>query len=65
MSGDDWKARLRNEEAELADRLVKLTRFIGGPEFQRLHPCDQVLLLEQQGAMAKYGVILKRRVERL
>jgi hypothetical protein len=59
-----WEDRVRQEEAELSDRLAKLDLFIADDfKFLSLPDRQQRLLKEQREAMNSYRIILEARLE--
>lgn len=59
----DYQRRVRQERAELGERLLKLCAFICSTDFQNLHPRDKALLKAQRDAMLEYSDILEQRIE--
>lgn len=63
---DTFATRLKREERELADKLLKLEAFIdGNVQFERLSVEDQNDLREQAVKMHEYRGILARRLARI
>lgn len=56
--------RVLVERGELADRLDRLTTFIGGEAWHKLPETDRDLLIEQCNHMTAYLGVLQRRVAR-
>lgn len=55
--------RVVQEKAELDDRTMKLSEFIGSnPTFLELDPAEQLRLKEQLEVMLKYSEILGQRI---
>lgn len=59
-----FKERLVEEREQLAERLQKLTSFIGGEVYQGLQPADQGLLDRQHQIMEDYLSVLDVRITR-
>lgn len=61
----DYQQRVLDEQTALADKLVKLTKFISASDaFAALPDEDKVLLREQRDHMSAYHDVLRRRIER-
>lgn len=60
----DFRDRVRAEHAELADRLGKLTTFIGTDPFLALPLIEQEALQTQAEMMAAYAMVLVQRIGR-
>jgi len=58
-----FQDRVRNEYAELAQRLSKLEPFIDGEKFTTLPEAEQDRMMAQHGAMTQYATALKARIE--
>lgn len=61
----DFKSRLLNEKSELDEKISKLSLFIGGENFKKIDPKQQVLLSKQLPVMTEYSNILCDRIELL
>ena len=62
---DDFKARLREEQAQLEEKLNKLNAFNDSEEANKIDTVQKSLLRIQAGAMYTYNECLKERLERL
>lgn len=62
---ESFKDRLKKEEVELFDKLMKLRSFITTQAFSALPSLDQSDLREQEHCMANYHWVLTRRLKRL
>jgi len=62
---DDFKTRLIEEQAQLEEKLNKLTTFNESEKAFSIDPIQQSLLLIQAGAMYTYNEVLKQRLNRL
>lgn len=60
-----WQSRLRNERAELADRLERLKAYNADPKVRTLPLVEQQALKNQAKAMSDYLTILDARISRL
>ena len=61
----DFRERVKQEAAELQDKIVKLGAFINGAEqFGRLPKEDQHLMRAQYGFMCDYQGVLEARINR-
>lgn len=60
----EWQSRVREEKAELDQKLEKLRAFFGTLEYSKLERADQMLLIEQRTAMTDYSNILRDRIAR-
>ena len=58
----DFITRLREEKAQLDERVEKLGVFVTTQTFLSLTPEHQTLLAIQLGAMTTYGLVLDRRI---
>lgn len=56
--------RVAGELSELADRMIKLDKFIAGDLFASLPADERVLLQEQRQVMEHYAIILNTRLSR-
>lgn len=54
--------RLKQEQSELKDRLIKLNAFLSGSKFPQLDDYNKSLLIRQREAMAVYFEIITARV---
>lgn len=59
---EDWKERLVKEQAELKEKLIKLTEFINSEKFYTLSPNNRQLLKNQKITMELYLSVLNMRV---
>lgn len=60
---EDFVKRLTTEEAELADKLIKLNTFIlGNPTYEELSEYKKTLLWRQERIMKEYLEILRQRI---
>lgn len=59
---EDWKERLIKEQAELKERLAKLTDFINSEKFYELSENNRQLLKNQKIAMELYLNVLNMRL---
>lgn len=59
-----YKVRLLEEHTALADKITKLTSFIGTPGFADLHEVDRTLLRAQLSHMRHYIHVLEERMDR-
>ena len=60
-----FKERLVEEREQLAERLQKLTSFVGGEVYQGLQPADRALLDRQHQIMEDYLSVLDVRISRI
>ena len=60
----DWKARLKEEHKQLAEKRENLLIFIGTDDFRSLDDCEQEALKSQHDVMYSYQRILQRRIDR-
>jgi len=60
-----YKGRVITEKVELDDKLIKLRAFLSNPDgvFSKLPDDEKQRLVEQEGYMAAYSDVLRRRVE--
>lgn len=61
----DFKSRLITEQSELADKIEKLSSFVGGSNFKSIDPKQQDLLSKQLPVMKEYESILSERISLL
>jgi len=64
-SKSTWQERLQIEYHDVADRLGKLTVFLGEVNPDRIDREDLWLLIVQKSVMAAYFEILNKRLSRL
>ena len=57
--------KLKQEKAELSERLEKLRNFIASDEFEKIDPVQMTLLNIQVKAMETYSQCLLERIVRL
>lgn len=57
-------ARMKQEEAELTDRISNLEAFIEGNVFRELPKIETADLKEQLRCMKAYRAVLRRRIRR-
>ena len=62
---DDFKLRLKAEQAELQDKLQKLIGFIESEGFKKIGNVQKTLLNVQVSAMETYNQVLLERMVRL
>lgn len=60
---EGWEGRLREEEAQLRERVEKLRVFLKGDAFKGLPAPEQALLSEQEAAMGRYLWVLGERIK--
>jgi len=61
----DFKSRLITEQSELAEKIEKLSSFLGGNNFKSIDPKQQELLRKQLLVMNEYESILSERISLL
>lgn len=59
---EDWKERLVNEQTELKEKFLKLTKFINSEKFYELSANNKQLLKNQKIAMELYLSTLNMRL---
>lgn len=59
---DTFQDRVRNERADLADNVIKLSAFLQTHQFAQLTDTQREDLLEQHTAMMRYVNILDKRI---
>ena len=63
---ETYQARVVQEKADLADKLMALTQFISSsPVFNGLDPAEKTRLRAQRDVMNEYHDILAERIEAL
>lgn len=60
----EWQSRVIEEKVELDKKLGALKAFFGSLEYSKLERPDQMLMVEQRGAMQDYSNILRDRISR-
>lgn len=60
---DDHVQRMLAEEAQLHDRIGKLSAFVGTPRFGQLSEVEQSLMASQLFTMQAYSAILGTRLQ--
>lgn len=58
-----YQARVKDEEAELSEKIAKLAVFIAGEPFDELDRAEQMRLGNQLSVMCQYANILRERIE--
>ena len=58
-----WRDRVFEERKELREKLIRLSYFIKGDEFEKMSNEQQQLLAMQEGSMMMYEEILTERLE--
>ena len=62
---DDWKARLKTEDDDLADKATELSAFIQSPAYTAIPEADKTDLEAQLETMNTYRMLLQRRMSRM
>lgn len=57
-----WYGRMKDEQKDLNDKIVKLAKFIDSDAFQKLDFRNQMFLRQQKDAMDDYNTILLKRI---
>jgi hypothetical protein len=60
---EDWQERLKEEAAQLADRLAKLTTFLDHGSSLILTTVERGLLVKQKQIMEQYRDVLDERIK--
>lgn len=60
---NDYKKRLETEQAEVRDKIEKLSNFLEGDEIDKIDPNQKILLSIQYKAMSTYLECLNNRLD--
>lgn len=57
-----WYDRMKDEQKELNERILKLEKFMNSDTYHELCFRDQLLIVHQSNAMNEYNTILLKRI---